>query len=77
MVIFKTAEEARTYVEVTTIAGERFELAISDDFTFAGRPDGMGAGMAVVLDAILGKGYTVDRFEQHEGYRVYRYKPLK
>ena len=72
--IFKTAEEARAHVLATKISGERFELAISNDFTFAGRPDLMGVGMALVLDAILARDYTVDGFEQRERYRLYRYK---
>ena len=76
LVIFKTAEEARAHVLATKITGDRFELAISEDFTFAGRPDKEGAGMAIVLDAILAQDYTVDGFEQRDGYRVYRYKPF-
>src|SRR5687768_1293982 len=74
--IFKTAEEARAHVLGTKLTGDRFELAISDDFTFAGRPDAIGAGMSLVLDAILAQDYTVDGFDQRGGYRVYRYKPL-
>ena len=74
--IFRTAEEVRAHVRVTTITGDRFELAISNDFTFAGTPDVTGAGMAIVLDAILAQSYTVDGFEQRDGYRLYRYKPL-
>ena len=73
--IFKTAEEARAHVQATKITGDCFELAISKDFTFAGLPDAMGAGMAIVLDAILAQEYTVDGFEQRDGYRLYRYKP--
>jgi hypothetical protein len=74
--IFKTAEEARAHVQATTITGDRFELLIADSFTFAGRPDTIGAGMAVVLDAILAQGYGPDGFEQLQGYRLYQYKPL-
>ena len=77
IVIFRTAEEARAHVQATKIAGDRFELAISNDFTFAGRPDATGAGMAIVVDAILAQGYTVNGFEQRDGYRLYRYKPLQ
>jgi len=47
-----------------------------NEFTFGGQPDSWGAGMAVVLDAILAQGYGPDGFEQRDGYRVYRYKPL-
>jgi len=35
------------------------------------------AGMAIVLDAILAQGYGPDGFEQRDGYRLYRYNPLK
>jgi hypothetical protein len=75
--IFKTAEDARAYVEATKITGDRFELPIANEFTFGGRPDTMGAGMAVVVDAILAQRYEPDGFEQREGYRLYRYKPWK
>jgi hypothetical protein len=77
VVIFKTAEEARAHVQATKITGDRFELAISNDFTFAGRPDTMGAGMAIMLDTILAQDFIVDGFEQRDGYRLYRYKPIK
>ena len=75
--IFKTAEGARAHVLATKITGERFELPIANEFTFGGRPDTMGVGMAIVLDAILAQGYQPDAFEQREGYRLYRYKPFK
>lgn len=77
LMIFKTAEDAHAHIQRTKITGDRFELAISGDFTFAGRPDTEGAGMAWVLDAILAQDYTVDGLEQREGYRLYRYKPQK
>ena len=73
MVIFKSAEEAADYVNATSISGDRFELAISNDSTFAGQPDTMGAGMAIVVDGILGQGYVPDGFEQRDGYRLYSY----
>ncbi len=73
MVIFKSAEEAANHVNTTSISGDRFELAISDDVTFAGQPDTMGAGMAVIVDGILGQGYIPDGFEQRDGYRLYSY----
>jgi len=75
--IFKTAEEARAHVLAMKLTGDRFELAISNNFTFAGRPDTIGAGMALVLDAMLAHGYTVNGFEQRDGHRLYRYKPLQ
>ena len=39
MVIFKSAEEAANHVNTTTISGDRFELAMANDCTFAGQPD--------------------------------------
>jgi hypothetical protein len=77
MTIFKTAEEATKHVKASKLSGDNFELAIADDFTIAGRPDTMGMGMAVVLDAILAHGFGPDGFEQYSGYRLYRYKPLR
>ncbi len=76
MVIFKSAEEAADHVNATSISGDRFELAISNDSTFAGQPDTMGAGMAIVVDGILGQGYVPDGFEQRDGYRLYSYVPM-
>ena len=76
MTIFHTAEELLAHVKAAKPTGDRFELAIADSFTFRGKPDVMGMGMAIVLDAILAHGFGPDGFEQHSGYRVYRYKPL-
>ncbi len=73
MVIFKSAEEAANHVNTTSISGDRFELAISNDCTFAGQPDTMGAGMAILVDGILAQGYIPDGFEQRDGYRLYSY----
>ena len=58
-------------------SGGQFELSISNSFTFAGKPDIVGAGMAVVLDKILGMGYEPDGFEQKAGFRSYRYKKMR
>lgn len=77
VVIFKTAEDARAHVKATKITGDRFELSISNDMTIDGKPDPIGLGMALVLDAILAQGYQPDGFEQRDGYRVYKYKPFK
>jgi hypothetical protein len=76
MTIFTTAEEAAKHVKASTLSGDHFELAIADGFTFAGRPDVMGMGMAVVLDAILAHGFGPNGFERRGGYRLCRYKPL-
>ena len=74
---FESAESAVRYVKGTTFDQATFTLAVADGFTFAGRADTMGAGMAIVLDAILAKGFWPDGFEQKDGYRVYRYKRAK
>jgi hypothetical protein len=74
---FKTFEEARAHVLATKITGSQFELPIANNATFAGHIDRTGAGMAVTLDAILAQGFGPDGFEQRDGYRLYRYKPLE
>ena len=62
----------------TKITGEIFTLSLSSDLTLADNPDTSGAGMAIIVDAILGRRiYMPDGFEQHDGYRVYRYKRMK
>ena len=61
-------------MKATKIEGNSFGLAVADEFTFAGQPDAIGAGMAVVLDAILAQGFEPDDFEQRSGYRLYRYR---
>ena len=74
---FRTAESAASYVKATKLEGDTFELDIADGVTFAGQPDVIGAGMAVVLHAILAQGFEPDGFEQRPGYRAYRYKPIE
>lgn len=77
MVIFDTAEGAHEFVARTRIVESSFELAIADGCTFAGQVDVIGAGMALVLNAILAQGYEPDGFAQCEGFRLYRYKPIQ
>ena len=36
--------------------------------------DPVGVNMAIVTDAILEKGWTVDGYHQLDGYRLYRNK---
>jgi hypothetical protein len=75
--IIKTSEEGIKYLEAHAPSGAAFQLTISDSFTFAGKPDTIGAGKAVILDKILGLGYMPDGFEQKSGFRVYRYKKMQ
>jgi hypothetical protein len=46
---------ASEHVKAFTLTGDCFALAIVDNFTFAGRPDTIGIGMAIVMDADLAK----------------------
>jgi len=74
MTIYYEAEKAAEFVKRAAIDGSSFELAIADGVTFAGKPDDIGLGMAIVVDACLARGLEPDGFEQHDGHRVYRYK---
>jgi hypothetical protein len=51
-------------------------LPIANGATLRGGLDTVGAGMAMILDVFLSKGYEPDGFEQCDGFRVYRYKPF-
>jgi hypothetical protein len=75
--IFKSAEEVLDYLETNQPIGGQFQLAISDSFTFAGQPDTIGAGMAVMLDKILGLGYEPKGFDQKDGYKLYTYQQME
>ena len=74
MTIYRQAEKAVEFVRSMAIDGSSFELAVDDGMTVAGQPDTIGAGMAVVLDACLARGFEPAGFEQHDGHRVYKYK---
>lgn len=77
MNVFHSVDDVLAFLKVTTIAGPSFELALADTLTLWGRPDDLGAGMAIVLDAILAQGYEPAGFTQYDGYRLYRYKPFE
>ena len=64
-------EQARALIESFSREAEDFTLAISDELQ-----DAIGLNMAILTDYILKKGWEPDGFSQHDGYRVYRYKPL-
>lgn len=64
-------EQARVLIESFSGGPEDFTLAISDELQ-----DAIGLNMAIITDYILKKGWEPDGFSQHDGYRVYRYKPL-
>jgi hypothetical protein len=75
--IIASAEDGLKYLGDHPPSGDSFQLAISGSFTFAGKPDAVGAGMAVLMDKILGLGYEPDGFEQKDGFRLYRYKKMR
>lgn len=75
--IIQSAEEGLAYLETYQPTRDFFQLAISDSFTFAGQPDTMGAGMAVMLDKILGLGFEPNGFDQKDGYKLYKYKTME
>jgi len=77
IVTIKSAEDGIKYLESHPPSGDSFQLSVSDSFTFNGKPDTMGAGMAVLLDRILDAGYESDGFEQKSGSRLYRYKKMQ
>jgi hypothetical protein len=75
--IVNSVEEGIAYLKTNAPSDSAFELDISDAFTFKGKPDSIGAGMAVLLDKILGAGYEPNGFEQKPGFKIYRYKKCR
>ena len=76
MKAFQSFEEALDFVQALVLDGSPVVLPIANHATLRGGLDTVGAGMAMVLDMFLAKGYEPDGFEPCEGFRVYRYKPF-
>ena len=76
MKAFQSFEQALDFAHALVLDGAPVTLPIANDATLRGQSDPIGAGMAMVLDVFLAKGYEPDGFEQREGFRVYRYKPF-
>jgi hypothetical protein len=74
--IIKSAEEAIQLLNIHPPVSDSFQLAIAESIAFKGKPDVIGAGMAVLLDTILELGYEPDGFEQKDGFKAYRYKKM-
>jgi hypothetical protein len=55
---------------------QNFELWVPQDLTLKSKPFRHDFAMALVLNKILGMGFTVDGFTEAEGGRVYRYKVM-
>ena len=53
---------------------QNFELWVPNELTLKGKAIRHDFAMAVVLNKILGMGYTVDGFREGEGGRFYIYK---
>ena len=66
-----TIDEARRSIQDFSGPPEDFVLPISDQLL-----DPIGVNMAIITDAILDKGWEPNGFEQQEGFRIYRYKPM-
>ena len=75
--IIHSAEEDVEHLDANPPSGDSFNLAISNSFTFCGHADTMGAGMAILLDKILGLEYEPDGFEEMDGFKLYRYKKME
>ncbi len=67
-----TIEQARKLIESFSGPVEDFTLAVSDELQ-----DEIGMNMAIITDSVLKKGWEPAGFEQHDGYRLYRYKALE
>lgn len=76
MKAFQSFEEALDFVHTLVLDRAPVIVPIANDATFLGQSDPVGAGMAMVVDMFLAKGYEPDGFEQREGFRIYRYKPF-
>jgi hypothetical protein len=75
--LFTSAEALVEHLRLTKLTGDEPHLSIADPLYFAGEPDQVGFGMALVVDSILAQGYEPNGFEQRDGFRVYRYKLME
>jgi len=67
-----SAKEGMELVNCFVGTPEEFILAVPEALL-----DPIGVNMALITDRVLARGWQPDGFEQHEGYRLYRYKVLK
>jgi hypothetical protein len=58
------------------VEGDTFSLALSDELSLGGQVDSSGAPLAVVVDAVLARGFAPSDFQQRAGYRVCDYKRM-
>jgi hypothetical protein len=73
--ILQSTEDFLKYIETHPPSGASFQLALSDSFTFAGKPDTMGAGSALIVAELFKRGYVPDGTpEKKNGFRILRFK---
>ena len=65
-------EKAKEYIHSYDGEVEDFLLPIADSLN-----DPVGINMAILLNALIEKGWEPDGFDQFEGYRVYKYKVME
>ena len=76
--IFKSAEDVIKHLEAHPPSSAIFHLAVSDSFTFIGKRDTTGAGMAMVVAEFFKRGYQPDgQPEQKSGFRIIRFTKLQ
>jgi len=66
---FKEIDRAVEFIRSFTGEADELKLPISNSLN-----DPLGMNMAIILDVILEKGFIPDGFEQHQDYKIYRYK---
>lgn len=72
--IIKSAEDFLKHIEAHPPTGASLRLGFSDSFTFMGKRDATGAGMALVVAELFKRGYQPDgQPQQKSGHRVIRF----
>jgi len=73
--IIESAENVVKYLDVHPPSGASFRLAVSDSFTFMGKRDASGAGIALVVAELYKRGYQPEgQPEQKSGFRIITFK---
>ena len=72
MTLYTTVEAAQKAVVDFNGSPEEFLLPVSDELQ-----DSMGITAAIITDAALAKGWQPAGFEQHDGYRIYKFAQMK
>ena len=70
--IIESIEDALTAVDAFEGEAVDFVLPISESLL-----DPVGINIAIITDKILKRGWEPNGFDQHDGYRNFRYKNLQ